>query len=243
MHAIDNLGAMVRPAYHYGVFKIGEANFKFALFNYYRNDYTSETAFLCMVPANGSFPPPEASPVYYQQGDVFYLGQKGYRFKSMSKDGSQISIEQLPVNQKNIGADSGLYAIPVQGVDVRSGKNYDLSNAKNYTILDFWGTWCGPCLKMLPDLQAFNEHQERYNFQLVSIAYDQDAKKVRDHILSQGIYWTNLFDDSNNSVITDQYKVSVFPTFILIDKKGKILYRGVGQDGLSKIENILKKDL
>jgi len=233
-------GVFVRPVYYYGTLKTEEGTYKFALFNYFQNKYSSETSFLSVVPANGAFPSPLASPVYSRQGDVIYLGKKGYIFKSMSKDGRQITLEALDSTKRNEGADSGLYAYPIQANDLRTGKKYSLGTSKKYTILDFWGTWCGPCLKLLPDLVALNELNKKYNFEIVSIAYDDNPKGVIDHIEREGIFWTNLYDDRNNSIITDKYRVDIFPTFILINKEGKIIARGAGKDALEKITKILK---
>jgi hypothetical protein len=97
-------------------------------------------------------------------------------------------------------------------------------------------------LKLEPDLKKLYEQRDQYNLQMVSIAYDDDPQKVREHVLMHDIYWINLFDDRKSSLITDQYKVSIFPTFILIDPGGKIVKRGVGKEALQQIEQWLRKD-
>lgn len=236
---VPNLGAMVRPIYRLGEHTFENGTYKFALFNYFEKDYSSEFTFLVVVHKDASFPSPNAAPVYYQKGDVFYIENNGYVFKDAAADGSSITLRRLKPGSKHFGADSGLYAYPFQGADLRTGKRYELGKEDKYVVLDFWGTWCGPCLKLTPDLKELNDLKSKYKFNLVSVAYDRDVKAVKNHIESQGIYWTNIFDDIQSGIITKKYKVDVFPTLLLIDKKGKVVFRGAGKEGLDKIKQKL----
>ncbi len=124
-----------------------------------------------------------------------------------------------------------------------NGSLFQQNQAKKYTLLDFWGTWCGPCIAGLPKLKQFYEkYQDKIT--LISVAYDKDKDKVKHFIENKGMNWLHKFESQDKSTADDWVKVlnvSCFPTFMLIDSEsGEILLRDCGEDKLDKIANFLK---
>lgn len=110
-----------------------------------------------------------------------------------------------------------------------------------YVLLNFWGTWCHWCRKEHPELVAGFQKYKDSNFTVISIASDLSKEAWIKAIHTDNLGgWTNLSDLSRlgNSVAT-LYGVSSWPTSILIDPEGKMLYRGSGQEALQQIFKML----
>lgn len=124
-------------------------------------------------------------------------------------------------------------------------KLYDLLNEKDYILFDFWGTWCGPCIKLTPDLKKV--YEKNTNIEIVGVAYDFDEKNVKKYISDNDLKWTQVFekrkfkDTLKFNKIVGQLKVVDYPTYIIVNKQRKILYRGYGKNALDSIKLILNK--
>lgn len=236
----DDPSVVVMANYRYGRLNKDNEIYKFALFNYLQGKYDKETSFMVAVPLNKEFPDPRFGIIFHKIGDFFYLGDKRYKFLDVSEDGSNITIEQVPYKGKKIGNEEGYFAYNIEGNDILTTNLFNLSNSHKYILLDFWGTWCGPCVATIPKLKLLNTDRERYNLEIVSIACQDDLKKVKQAVMSKAITWTNLFDDTVNNNIESKYRVSAFPTFILIGPDGKILKRGSSENALDEIKNFLE---
>jgi thiol-disulfide isomerase/thioredoxin len=103
-----------------------------------------------------------------------------------------------------------------------NGGNTSLSSLKGKTLLlDFWGTWCKPCIQLIPKLKEIYSKYGSKNFELLSIANDNNMEKWKNMVSLKGMNWTNVIDLDES--VTKLYKISAFPTLILIDENGKIV--------------------
>lgn len=113
---------------------------------------------------------------------------------------------------------------------------------KEHLLIDFWGTWCAPCIKELPELlKLYEKVQDKYNF--VSICFDESSnfERAKQIFKKNNISWSQIFDNQSDNMnsITGKLGINTFPSFILIDRKGKILFKGEGQNGFEKIKKLL----
>jgi thiol-disulfide isomerase/thioredoxin len=113
-----------------------------------------------------------------------------------------------------------------------------------YVLLDFWGTWCKPCIASIPDLKKMRNGFTNSELEIISVAKDDNLEKVKEYIKRYEMNWAHLQEANNNTsdinVLTTIFKVNVYPTTILIDKNGFIIERGSGSDFVEKLYDKLK---
>lgn len=96
-------------------------------------------------------------------------------------------------------------------------------------FLNFWGTWCPPCRKEIPDIIEIQKELQDKNFVVIGIAMERDRdplSKVQSFSKTQGINYINFI--STNELISAYGGVSAVPTTMIIDKNGKIAEKIVG---------------
>ncbi len=122
---------------------------------------------------------------------------------------------------------------------------FDLSLLRGqYVLLDFWGSWCGPCLKEMPDLVRLygNYHDKKFtdaiNFTIVSVGIETAREKWLSTIEKMNARWQYHVSDFKNmdSPVAQQYGVRVIPTKFLLNTEGVII--GVNQSA-ADIEKFL----
>ncbi|MFA6713551.1 MAG: TlpA disulfide reductase family protein, partial [Bacteroidales bacterium] len=112
-----------------------------------------------------------------------------------------------------------------------------------YILIDFWGTWCNPCITLIPELKEIKAEFEDKNFTIVSVAYDRDAQKVLDFVEKEQMNWDHVFvsqTQTDKNSLVEKLKVTSFPTTILIAPDGKIIARN---KSINELKEILKKTL
>lgn len=110
--------------------------------------------------------------------------------------------------------------------NVYTGENISLADYKGkYVILDFWGSWCGPCRASHPHLIRVYDKYKGDRFDILGIAADQQDETIRKAAQEDKISWpqTNMYEkQANGKQVQKLYDVSAFPTKIIIDPEGRI---------------------
>lgn len=110
------------------------------------------------------------------------------------------------------------------------------------TLIDFWGTWCGPCLVAMPKLQAlYNEYAED-GLQVIGISVADKPGKAEKFVKKKGYTYQFLFQ---GDAYAAGLKLNTFPTVFLLDEKGKVLHAEKGnRPGIEEtLERIIKQKL
>jgi cytochrome c biogenesis protein CcmG, thiol:disulfide interchange protein DsbE len=151
-----------------------------------------------------------------------------------------------PVNTGGDGAKNPMIGAPAPdfaGETANGQGKFSLSANKGKVVLvDFWATWCGPCIKSFPKLQELNV---KYKGSLVIVGISQDEKDKKDGIAdfakaNGGAKFPLLWDEDNK--IATKYQPDPMPTSFIVDKNGvvKFVHKGYHDGDELEIEKEVK---
>jgi thiol-disulfide isomerase/thioredoxin len=127
------------------------------------------------------------------------------------------------------------------------GREWDIANRRGrLVLLDFWGTWCGPCLRAVPELNRLHTNYAGSGLEIVGVACERggpadNARRVRDTRQRLAIKYQLALADSPERC-QDQFHITGYPTLVLVDGDGTILWRG-GPDQSKELEGIIRRRL
>jgi thiol-disulfide isomerase/thioredoxin len=124
-------------------------------------------------------------------------------------------------------------------VTTLEGENVELSKLTGkVVVLDFWATWCPPCVAGIPELQELVKKYPRDEMVLISISGDSDGEKWRAFVAKKHMEWAQYWDRDQR--IRALFGIRAFPTYLVIDKDGIIRHRVVGTDPRASVAYRLK---
>jgi thiol-disulfide isomerase/thioredoxin len=109
-----------------------------------------------------------------------------------------------------------------------AGQEHKLSNFRGkYVLLDFWGTWCPPCIRLLPELQSVHEQfRDRGLIVLGLPSHEENSQAPRLMVEKQGVTFLQAEPESVRVVVEKQFRINMFPTHLLIDMDGRVMEDG-----------------
>jgi thiol-disulfide isomerase/thioredoxin/outer membrane lipoprotein-sorting protein len=88
-------------------------------------------------------------------------------------------------------------------------------------LLDFWATWCGPCVAALPQLARIYEETKGKSLVFLAVDEDEEARTASDFLSKKGYGWSNFHDDGE---VEQLMQTAALPHTVLVDSSGKIIY-------------------
>jgi peroxiredoxin len=116
------------------------------------------------------------------------------------------------------------------------GKDLSLAAFKGKVVLiDFWATWCGPCIAELPNvLAAYEKHHDK-GFEIIGISLDKDGDKLKEFTKTKKMTWPQFFDGKGwENELAVKYGVNSIPATYLLDGEGAIIAKNLRGEELEK---------
>ncbi|MEO6785624.1 MAG: TlpA disulfide reductase family protein [Chthoniobacteraceae bacterium] len=125
-----------------------------------------------------------------------------------------------------------------QSVD---GHHVDLSKMQGKVVLiDFWATWCGPCVGEIPHVKEAYQKLHAKGFEIVGISLDSDKAALQAFVKKNGMTWPQYFDGKGwKNAISTKFGINSIPRMWLVDKKGNLVDTNGRQDLAAKVEKLL----
>jgi thiol-disulfide isomerase/thioredoxin len=128
------------------------------------------------------------------------------------------------------------------------GREWDFAQRRGrLVLLDFWGTWCVPCLRAVPEVNRLHTTYSSSGLEVVGIACErgtpaENAGKVRATRQRLNIGYRLVLVDTQGSSVEQQFRVVALPTLVLIDSDGTILWRG-SPEQIRELDGIIRRRL
>jgi thiol-disulfide isomerase/thioredoxin len=133
--------------------------------------------------------------------------------------------EAIKASAKQILSGEKTYAIgkPLElSFTTLDGKKINLADMKGKVVLiDFWATWCGPCVGEMPNVKSVYDKLHAQGFEIIGISLDESKEDLQKFIKKNSISWPQYFDGKQwNNEISSRFGIDAIPAEWLIDKKG-----------------------
>ena len=93
---------------------------------------------------------------------------------------------------------------------------------KKAVLIDFWATWCSPCVDEIPTIKSIAETYRDQGLEVVGVSLDRDEQVLRDFVKKEKLNYVQVFDKEKSDTIAKSYGVWGIPSVFLVNKNGVI---------------------
>ena len=125
------------------------------------------------------------------------------------------------------------------------GKEVRLSDFRGkFVLVDFWASWCGPCMDEMPNVKAIYEKYHDRGLEIVGVSMDNNKANWERAIERAGLVWHHVssLKGMNRCPVAKLYQVVAIPKLYIIGKDGKIIAKDLrGEELREKIDELFKE--
>jgi thiol-disulfide isomerase/thioredoxin len=109
-----------------------------------------------------------------------------------------------------------------------------------YVLLDFWASWCAPCMREMPEIKNIREKYSPKKLEIISIALDDDTLSFKAALEKIKPSWIEIY---NNRDLINSYAIVQIPQLYLIDREGYVIYNNEEEKDydLTKLKQLLNQ--
>lgn len=149
--------------------------------------------------------------------------------EAYNKDVEEMQSQREEEEARQAEIASGKTEAPGFTLPDLQGKNVSLSDFRGkWVVLDFWGSWCGWCIKGFP---ALKEAYQKYGDKLVVIGIDCNESEAdwREGVKKHELPWINVYNGMDRSLY-EAYNITGFPTKAIVNPEGRLVDLTTGED-------------
>lgn len=123
-----------------------------------------------------------------------------------------------------------------------SGEPHRLSDySGHYVLLDFWATWCVPCVKEVPVLKKATELYQVRGLRILGMNSDEKIDEARKFVERNQVSWPQSAPESTKQIVDNELDVKWYPAMILLDPQRRIVFVSGNGKSVLKGEKLLDK--
>ena len=134
-------------------------------------------------------------------------------------------------------------AVPTPAGDTLSLRQAVEDPANKCVLVDFWASWCGPCMGEVPHLKKTYDEFHKKGFEIYGVSFDNNRDKWLAAVKDNGMKWIQVSDlNGFDNPAAKDYAVQGIPSNFLVDASGNIVAKNLrGEDLYKKVEELLGK--
>lgn len=165
------------------------------------------------------------------QNEYVRLSGKVYQNLGVNIDRQVLRLKKIPADSVVHSTQVGFAARPFSGKDFVTQQAIALEQYRGkFLYLDFWGSWCKPCLDELPKLKEVFKDVDKEKVDFLGVANDK-AAPFASIMETEAIAWNQILCETEDGIL-DEYNINAYPTSFIIGPDGVIVARDVKAEQL-----------
>ncbi|MGH7825076.1 MAG: peroxiredoxin family protein [Candidatus Binatia bacterium] len=118
-------------------------------------------------------------------------------------------------------------AAPEFTLEDQAGKQVALKDLRGKVVfLNFWATWCRPCIQEMPALEKLHRDLEKDGLVILAVNFQESPERVKDFLTEHELTFTALLD--RDGKVFELYQAWALPASVIIDKRGEVIGKAMG---------------